>query len=586
MAHFLLIDGNPSHNDTLKMMLQFASHSSETFTSGTAAQARLESGSPPDGLISSILLDGVDGLRLCRAIKSRPEWASIPVIILGERDHDPYDEKLAKRAGANVFLRRPFHRDEFLAAVDQALLLAGVQENPLSRPSPQEEQIFLRDYNQWLMKLVYQNNQLLENTLEDLVIHDAHIYAMNTLTTALGGNLDLKDTAQIISSKVAEILRAQAVALYIHHEGHEFRLAYAAGFGFPTPSFIPSYRLLEGSPLALLYKRDQALLGQSLDQAKLLQDVFGLDHLPSSALVSPLTGHGDLTGFLVALRYDRDNPFKRQDANILFSVAGAAGLSLRSAILFHELAQTYEELRELDRRKSEFVAITSHELRTPIAIMLGYTSLLIDLEDDPMKRQQLETIEKQANFLTGMVDALLNLRELSDGAQMPKLRCTAIQIEELLREAWEVTQKHSSHKRKVDFHLDCDPVAIEGDEIRLLLAFNNLFDNAIKFSKDGGQVRVLVAERLEGGAVITIEDQGIGIDPEYHERIFEAFFQIEAAMTRHYGGLGLGLAIVKGMVELHEGTVEVKSQLGQGARFIVNLPGRLSPERCQQIGNF
>ena len=182
-----------------------------------------------------------------------------------------------------------------------------------------------------------------------------------------------------------------------------------------------------------------------------------------------------------------------------------------------------------------------------------------------------------------MVDALLNLHELNEEEEPVKLRCQTVRVDELLHDALNATLTHSMYDKIVEFTIDCDPIEIVGDEVRLLLAMNNLMDNAIKFSEAGDHVSIMVAERPEGGVIITIEDEGIGIAEEEFTSIFEPFYQVEPAITRHHGGMGLGLAIVKGMVDLHGGKIEVKSTLDTGTRMIVTLPAQPPENRCKRF---
>jgi signal transduction histidine kinase len=175
---------------------------------------------------------------------------------------------------------------------------------------------------------------------------------------------------------------------------------------------------------------------------------------------------------------------------------------------------------------------------------------------------------------------LLNFQELTNSNEPIRLRCSPIQLDHLLGDALKLAKENRSGQKDIEVTLDCDPIQIQGDEIRLLMAFNNLFENAIKFSPTQSHVSIAVAEKPSGGVVISIQDQGVGIPAEYYDKIFEPFFQVEAAMTRHHGGLGLGLAIVKGVIDLHGGQIEVKSKVGEGTRFVVELPSTLPEERC------
>jgi signal transduction histidine kinase len=182
-----------------------------------------------------------------------------------------------------------------------------------------------------------------------------------------------------------------------------------------------------------------------------------------------------------------------------------------------------------------------------------------------------------------MVDTLLNLRELSEDKEPILLRCTTVQVDQLLHDALAVTREHTGNDKEVTFEIDCDPVQIRGDDIRLLLVMNNLMDNAIKFSEPKGLVKVVGVQSPDGGAVITLEDQGGGIETEHMPHIFEPFYQAEPAITRQHGGMGLGLAIVRGLVDLHGGNVEVKTRPGAGSTFIVTLPAHPPEGRCQSL---
>lgn len=502
------------------------------------------------------------------------------MILVSESGSDRADEALANRAGAAILVRRPFLRDVFLPELDRALMLAPIQKNPLASLNPTEESAFLRDYNAWLTRMLYRSTTQLETTTADRDLHGAHLHAMNAMTTALGESLDFDRTIRTLLDKTAELIRAGVIALYVQEEGDRFTLRQVAGYGLPTPTLANAYHLESISPLKLLMAGQGAILFKRREQLRTLEKQFGLATRPASAIISPLLWRGTLSGFLLVLR--ADEPFEPRDAEILSSLAGVAGLSLWSAQLFTDLERAYAHLQEMDRRRSEFVAITSHELRTPIAIMLGYASLLHDLEEDELKKTQLAAIEKQASFLTGMVDTLINLHELIEEEKPIALKCRSVAVDELLRDALDVTLQHSHYEKIVDFRLDCDPVKIDGDEVRLLLAFNNLMDNAMKFSPPDGTVEILGAEQPEGGVVITIQDFGPGIAQEHFEKIFEPFYQVEPALTRKYGGMGLGLSIVRGMIHLHGGHIEIRSQVGHGTRFIITLPAKPPAGRCQE----
>jgi signal transduction histidine kinase len=582
MSLFLVIEENPHRAEAMQLLLEFAAHECVVVQNSDEAMDYLQNEDQLDGIIANLIMQSMDGFHLARSIKLEEAWAQMPVILIAEANSIEGDASLAKRAGATTLARRPLQREQFLAEIDEALMKGPLQANPLTKNNPVEETSFLRDYNSWLSRMMYQSTRKLETTSGERDLAVANLYAIDTVTTALGASLDFNATMETLVEKTASLMRAQAAAIYIGGD-EAFRLGHVGGFGIPTPALASDHDLHQDSPIAAIIAYDHAVLLDEADEITALREDFHLEIKLASAIASPLIAQGKLSGFLLTLRVDDDDPFTLQDAITLNSLAGAAGLALHSAQLFSELERAYEDLQELDRRRSEFVAITSHELRTPLAIMLGYTSLLHDVEEDPKRRAQLASIEKQAYFLTGMVDTLLNLRELSEDKEPILLRCANVQVDQLLHDALAVTLEHTGNDKEVTFEIDCDPVQIRGDDIRLLLVMNNLMDNAIKFSEPKGLVKVVGVQSPDGGAVITLEDQGGGIETEHMPHIFEPFYQAEPAITRQHGGMGLGLAIVRGLVDLHGGNVEVKTRPGAGSTFIVTLPAHPPEGRCQSL---
>ncbi len=580
MTHLLIIENNARVVQAIQLMLDFAMYTADFVPDGKTGLDHLEKNSPPEVVVANIIMPEMDGFHFCRTVKQNPNYAQVPVILIASSDNEAGDESLAKRAGAAGYLRKPLERENFLAEVDRVMLVGSMMTNPLAKPTPQEELYFLRDYNAWLSRMLHKTASRTHILQESVAMQNAHLDAINKVTKSLGQSLDLMDTGKVLAHKTADLTRAQAVAIYFYREeSHYFEHLYTAAIGIPTPDIISHYELQADSPIALLQSGDQPLLfNESLET---LQTEFRLNIAVSSAIASPLVARGRLTGFVLALRIGREAAYTVQDAQTLFSLAGAAGLALRSAQLFTSLDNAYSELQDLDRRKSEFVAITSHELRTPIAIMLGYASLLADDEPNPARKVQLEAIEKQAHFLSSMVDALINLHELQGKSQPILLNCQPVRVDTILEEAIEAAKNTYRYTRNVSITLDCEPIEIIGDEVRLLLAFTNLVDNAVKFnSKPEGHVTITAVEMPEGGVIVTIEDDGIGIPDGEYEHIFEPFYQLEAPLTRRYGGMGLGLAIVKGMIELHDGTITIKSQVESGTRVIVNLRQHPPENRC------
>lgn len=244
------------------------------------------------------------------------------------------------------------------------------------------------------------------------------------------------------------------------------------------------------------------------------------------------------------------------------------GAGQHTLLVFHNVTR----LKELENTRRDFVANVSHELRTPLSLIKGFTETLMDgAVDDPKKsREFLQTIDKHADRLRYLIDDLLTLAQLDSGRlamnrQPTNLRALAERVEDDLRARAAKRSIELKTDIPVDLHLDAD-----GD--RLQQAVFNLVDNAIKYGRTGGTVTIKGRVSTQGMAEVAVTDDGEGIPAESVEQVFERFFRVDKARSRETGGTGLGLAIVKHIVHSHGGKVRLQSQIGKGARFILNLP--------------
>ncbi|MGI5864296.1 MAG: substrate-binding domain-containing protein [Myxococcales bacterium] len=231
-----------------------------------------------------------------------------------------------------------------------------------------------------------------------------------------------------------------------------------------------------------------------------------------------------------------------------------------------------EGLKEADRRKDEFLAVLSHELRNPLAPIR--TSLYVLERADPgseSAKRAMTVIERQVTQLARLVDDLLDVTRITKGRL--QVRRERIDLRELVQSAADDHRPiFIANGVRLDTRLPSQPIWVLADSVRMSQVVGNLLSNAVKFTPRGGWVQ-LSLELEEQGAVLRVRDNGIGVDAEVLGRLFRPFSQALQTLERTRGGLGLGLALVKGLVELHEGTVEATSGgLGQGAEFTVRLP--------------
>jgi PAS domain S-box-containing protein len=251
----------------------------------------------------------------------------------------------------------------------------------------------------------------------------------------------------------------------------------------------------------------------------------------------------------------------------------------REALLDAERAARIEADRAA-RLKDDFLATISHELRTPLNAILGWTRLLRKPAADPrLLEEGLRVIDRNARVQAQLISDLLDVNRIVSGKLV--LEREGLQVEEVVRAALDTVATAASEKRqRLVAEVEPGLPEIHGDFARLQQVVWNLLVNAIKFSPEGGTIRVS-ARPTPAGVEIAVQDEGEGIDPEFLPHIFERFRQADSSAGRRHGGLGLGLAIVRQLVQMHRGTVCAASEgAGRGATFSVALPARTasSPE--------
>jgi two-component system phosphate regulon sensor histidine kinase PhoR len=226
----------------------------------------------------------------------------------------------------------------------------------------------------------------------------------------------------------------------------------------------------------------------------------------------------------------------------------------------------------LERVKRDFIANVSHEFRTPLATIRGYAETLLDggLEDHRNRRKFVEIIQANGVRLNNIASDLLTLSELEAGRPDPEPG--PIPVSAAVHGAIHAVEPAA---RLRGLALTAGPIPdlyILGYGIRFEQALLNLLDNAVKFNRENGEVRVEVRPVADDRIEISISDTGVGIPPEDLSRVFERFYRVDKARSRQVGGTGLGLSIVKHAIEQMNGAIAVESRLGSGTRFIITLP--------------
>lgn len=245
------------------------------------------------------------------------------------------------------------------------------------------------------------------------------------------------------------------------------------------------------------------------------------------------------------------------------------GWQQRGAIIvLHDIT----DIRRLEKMRSEFVANVSHELKTPITSVKGFAETLLsgDVPDEATAKQFMQIIYDESERLNRLITDLLELSKIEKQA-MP-LKITEVNVNEIIENSTQTISKFARDKN-ITLHLpdDKNPVYVEADIDRLGQIVLNLVANAVNYTSDNGDIYIDAEER-SSTVVLRVRDTGMGIPEEALDRLFERFYRVDKARSRHSGGTGLGLAIVKHLVESHDGKIYVKSVEGAGSTFTVELP--------------
>jgi signal transduction histidine kinase len=272
---------------------------------------------------------------------------------------------------------------------------------------------------------------------------------------------------------------------------------------------------------------------------------------------------------------DPDAPL-RTEVHLLTDEASAASEEEMRSGQIEELEMALRELRNLDIAKSQFLANVSHELRTPLTAIVTYGEVLRDGLLGELNDRQAEAVQSvigSSRQLLSMIEEILTYART--GARAIELVPSRFEIRNVIDAVHDMS---ASLIRKKGLHFVADIASdvppAQADRDKILHVLTNLIGNAIEFTPSGGKIRIEAAryDRDPSWLLVTVEDDGIGIDPEHHEMIFREFAQVDSSRARQHHGTGLGLAIARNFILLHGGEIGVESELGRGSRFYFTVP--------------
>jgi len=395
---------------------------------------------------------------------------------------------------------------------------------------------------------------------------------------AMTTTLDLQEVLERILTELQNVVPYDSASVQLLREG---KLEIIAGRGFPHSEEILGTTIdlmTNGNPNVQVVRTRAPVI---LEDAPAIYPEFRREpHVRTGVrawMGVPLL-YGDRVIGMLTLDKKEPGFYTREHARVALAFAGQATIAIENARLYEQLeeqsaqlAAALQRLQNLDRLREQMIQNVGHELRTPLTLVQGYVELLLNGElgpIQPLQRSALQIIYERTQTLAHMIGNLTALR-----AVRPE---SMVMAPHSLPEALDWVVEHYRHRAEgagitIKAEVSEGVPTILADREHLLLAVSQLLDNAIKFSPQGGTVRIRIWS--EGDWVnLAVQDEGIGIPREHLPHIFERFYQVDGSTTRRFGGMGIGLALVWEIMEAHRGFVRVESEVGKGSTFVLSFP--------------
>jgi len=344
----------------------------------------------------------------------------------------------------------------------------------------------------------------------------------------------------------------------------------------PDAPFGPAHVMRSGQP-ELIPELTDEMLTTLAENAQGLTAMWASDH--RSIMAVPLLTAGRIIGAITFTFAESGRHFNEADLELAKEFGQRASIAIDHARLYSESQQAREQLmtyinehKEVERRKDEFMSVVSHELKTPVTTIKGFTQLLqrrLQHVDDPEAHLFLSRLDSQLNRLTRLINDLLEISRIQTGRL--KYRIETLDLREVVEDIVEQIQATTTTHRLSIEDMAPTPTLVSGDRERLGHVFTNLLLNAIKYSPRVEEVLIRITT-TEQEVVVSVQDFGIGIAEDDLEKVFERFYQVSYPQERPFAGLGIGLYLSREIITRHNGRIWAESQKAHGATFHVTLP--------------
>lgn len=561
MATILIVDDIAVNRDFLKTILGYADHRVLEASDGADALEKVRA-ERPDLVIADILMPTMDGFEFARQLRDDPPIANTSVIFHTAAYHEREARKLAVDCGVFHIMSKPCDPQDILDTVNTALGIVAPLPAP---PSPEQ---FDREH----LRLV---TDKLSQKVTELEGVSLRLAALIELGQALASEHDPARLLQNVCRSAREIIGAKYSAIGLLNEDQEtLRYVFTSGMEAEAAARIGALSPARGVPGRMLTQREACRLAPADFDA----EAIGLPPI-HSFLSAPIMTQAQVYGWLCLAGKLTAEEFSEEDERLIVTLAAQAAIAYENTRRYEEIQRHSAELEqrvnertaELRRSNAEleqFSYVASHDLQEPLRMVSSYCQLLGE-------RYKGKLDEKADQYISYAVDGALRMRELVNdlleysrvGTQGKEFEPTDCQrsFAQALANLRKIVQETSAV-------VMCDslPTIKRGDESQLVRLFQNLIGNAIKFHGTEPPRVHVSAERKAGEYVFSVRDNGIGIDPQFFDRIFIIFQRLHA--RSEYASTGIGLAICKKIVERHGGRIWLESEPGKGSTFYFKIP--------------
>ncbi|MBU0672478.1 MAG: GAF domain-containing protein [Candidatus Margulisbacteria bacterium] len=395
--------------------------------------------------------------------------------------------------------------------------------------------------------------------------------ALYNISKAIGSSLDFKLLISRAIDNLLPVIKADGYCVLVPNEAGKFISRLSRGIEFNDLEITEGQGLL-GEAL----QKKAVIFSEDVSRDPRCQDDYYKQTGLKTLLVSPLRAKGKIMGILIIGSRGMRNYAGDREVNLLAAISDQLAISLENVGIYEKEKEAVARLTELDRLKNEFISMVSHELRTPVTSVDGYVSLFLAGATGPLTEDQkkyLNIVKENDVRLLTLINRLLDFSKIEAGRFTIKREL--VSLNDIINAAAKTLEQQLSKKQtKIKLNLKASNANFMGDREKMIEVFINLIENALKFGQEQEPLNVEISTRDEGDFIqVEVKDNGIGVDKEHLEKIFNKFYQIEDTMTRKVGGVGLGLAIVKEIIGNHNGKIWAESAgQGKGTTILFTLP--------------